>query len=96
VNWLARRDRRASSDLRWLLRESGAREPRKVAEPYLRPIRDSELVCCRTGHDFERGSQKSKAPVAAHLRRRRPARFGRVDAQRAQKPRAVTGAHPRT
>jgi pimeloyl-ACP methyl ester carboxylesterase len=64
VNWLARQDRMASSDLRWLLRESGAREPRKVAEEFGRWIRSNEVVCYRTGYDFKRGFQKIKVPMA--------------------------------
>jgi pimeloyl-ACP methyl ester carboxylesterase len=64
VNWLARQDRMASSDLRWLLREAGAKEPRKVAEQFFRWIRNNEIVCYRTGYDFKRGFQKIKVPMA--------------------------------
>jgi pimeloyl-ACP methyl ester carboxylesterase len=64
VNWLARQDRMQSSDLRWLLRESGAREPRKVAEQFFKWIRNNEIYCYRTGYDFKRGFQKIKVPMA--------------------------------
>lgn len=64
VNWLARFDRMRSSDIRWLLREGGEREPRKVAEQFLRWIRNNETVCYRTGYDFKRGFSKIKVPLA--------------------------------
>ncbi len=64
VNWLARQDRMAAPDLRWLLREAGEREPRKVAEQFLKWIRNDEVVCYRTGYDFKRGFSKIKVPMA--------------------------------
>ncbi len=64
VNWLARQDRMAATDIRWLLREGGEREPRKVAEQFFRWIRNNETVCYRTGYDFKRGFSKIKVPMA--------------------------------
>ena len=64
INWLARFDRMASSDIRWLLREGGEREPRLVAEQFLRWIRSNEVVCYRTGYDFQRGFHKIRIPMA--------------------------------
>jgi pimeloyl-ACP methyl ester carboxylesterase len=64
VNWLARQDRMAAADLRWMLRESGEREPRKVAEQFMKWIRNNEVVCYRTGYDFKRGFGKIKIPMA--------------------------------
>lgn len=64
VNWLARQDRMAATDIRWLLREGGEREPRKVADQFFRWIRNNETVCYRTGYDFKRGFSKIKVPMA--------------------------------
>jgi pimeloyl-ACP methyl ester carboxylesterase len=64
INWLARQDRMAATDIRWLLREGGEREPRKVADQFLRWIRNNETVCYRTGYDFKRGFSKIKVPMA--------------------------------
>jgi pimeloyl-ACP methyl ester carboxylesterase len=64
VNWLARQDRMAATDIRWLLREGGEREPRKVADQFMRWIRNNETICYRTGYDFKRGYSKIKVPMA--------------------------------
>ena len=64
INWLARQDRMAATDIRWLLREGGEREPRKVADQFFRWIRNNETVCYRTGYDFKRGFSKIKVPMA--------------------------------
>jgi len=64
VTWLARWDRVAMDNVRWLLREGGAKEPRKVLEQFTRWIRNNETVCYRTGYDFKRGFAKIKVPMA--------------------------------
>jgi hypothetical protein len=52
------------SDMRWLLKEGGEKEPRKVVDQFLRWIRGMEVVCYRTGYDFQRGFSKLKLPMA--------------------------------
>jgi pimeloyl-ACP methyl ester carboxylesterase len=64
VNWLSNPDRASAADVRWLLREGGEREPRKVIEQFARWIRRGELACYRTGYDFKRGFSKIKIPMA--------------------------------
>ena len=64
VNWLTRWDRMSMADVRWLLKEGGEKEPRKVVDQFLRWIRGQEVVCYRTGYDFQRGFQKLKVPMA--------------------------------
>jgi hypothetical protein len=64
VNWLSNPARVAAEDVRWLLREGGEREPRKVVEQFARWIRKGELVCYRTGYDFKRGFSKIDVPMA--------------------------------
>ncbi|MHB8877742.1 MAG: alpha/beta fold hydrolase, partial [Myxococcaceae bacterium] len=64
VNWLSNPDRASAADLRWLLREGGEREPRKVVEQFARWIRRGELACYRTGYDFKRGFSKIRVPMA--------------------------------
>ncbi len=54
----------AAADVRWLLREGGEREPRRVVEQFARWVRRSELVCYRTGYDFKRGFSNIEVPVA--------------------------------
>jgi pimeloyl-ACP methyl ester carboxylesterase len=54
----------AMADVRWLLREGGEREPRKVVEQFARWVRRGELVCYRTGYDFKRGFPNIDIPVA--------------------------------
>jgi len=63
-NLLSNAERVASSDVRWLLREGGEREPRRVVQQFLRWIRRGELVCYRTGYDFKRGFSKIRVPMA--------------------------------
>jgi pimeloyl-ACP methyl ester carboxylesterase len=53
-----------STDIRWLLREGGEREPRKVVEQFARWIRNGELACYRTGYDFKRNFAKITIPMA--------------------------------
>ncbi|MBX5481172.1 MAG: alpha/beta fold hydrolase [Myxococcaceae bacterium] len=62
--WLSNAQRVRSDDIRWLLREGGEREPRKVVNQFARWIRRGELVCYRTGYDFKRGFSKIKVPMA--------------------------------
>lgn len=64
VNWLSNLDRVSVEDIRWLLREGGEREPRKVIEQFARWIRKGELRCYRTGYDFKRGFSKIRIPMA--------------------------------
>ncbi|MBI3181301.1 MAG: alpha/beta fold hydrolase [Myxococcales bacterium] len=64
VTWLSNPDRSSSSDLRWLLRKGGEREPRRVVEQFMRWIRRGELACYRTGYDFKRGFSKIDIPMA--------------------------------
>ena len=64
VTVMANPARVTSADIRWLLREGGEREPRKVIEQFARWIRNGELVCYRTGYDFKRNFPKITVPVA--------------------------------
>jgi hypothetical protein len=64
VNWIARQDRMQASDLKWLLRQAGEKEPRKVVDQFFRWIRNNEMTCYRTGYDFKRGFSKIKVPMA--------------------------------
>ncbi len=64
ITWLTRWDRMSMSDVRWLLKEGGEKEPRKVVDQFLRWIRGMEVVCYRTGYDFQRGFSKFKLPMA--------------------------------
>lgn len=64
IRWLSNPERVNTADVRWLLREGGEREPRKVAEQFLKWIRHGEMVCYRTGYDFKRGFPKIKIPMA--------------------------------
>lgn len=64
VNWLARQDKFSAADVRWLLREGGEKEPRKVAEQFMRWIRNNEVCCYRTGYDFKRAFEKIRVPMA--------------------------------
>lgn len=64
INYLARWDRMQMETVRWLLKEGGEREPRKVIEQFARWIRNNEVVCYRTGYDFKRGFEKIKVPMA--------------------------------
>ena len=64
VNWLSNPDRVAGKDIRWLLKEGGEREPRKVLEQFAKWIRRGELQCYRTGYDFKRGFAKIHIPMA--------------------------------
>jgi pimeloyl-ACP methyl ester carboxylesterase len=54
----------SSKDVRWLLREGGEREPRKVLEQFAKWIRRGEMVCYRTDYDFKRGFSKISIPMA--------------------------------
>ena len=64
LNWLTNTSRVRPADIRWLLREGGEREPRKVVEQFARWIRRGELRCYRTGFDFKRGFSKITIPMA--------------------------------
>jgi pimeloyl-ACP methyl ester carboxylesterase len=64
LNRLINPERVSADDIRWLLREGGEREPRKVLEQFARWIRRGEMVCYRTGFDFKRGFGKIEVPMA--------------------------------
>jgi len=64
VNVLTNTSRVRAADIRWLLREGGEREPRKVIEQFAKWIRRRELRCYRTGYDFKRGFSRIKIPMA--------------------------------
>lgn len=64
VNRLSNPARASAQDVRWLLREGGEPEPRKVVEQFVRWIRGGEMVCYRTGFDFQRGFSKIRIPIA--------------------------------
>ncbi len=64
VTVMANPSRVTATDIRWLLREGGEREPRRVIEQFARWIRHGELVCYRTGYDFKRNFPKITIPVA--------------------------------
>jgi hypothetical protein len=64
LNRLSNPARVSSQDIRWLLREGGEREPRKVVEQFARWVRRGEMVCYRTGFDFKRGFSKIQIPMA--------------------------------
>jgi len=64
INRLSNPARVSSKDVRWLLREGGEREPRKVVEQFAKWIRRGEMVCYRTGFDFKRGFSKIHIPMA--------------------------------
>ncbi len=64
VNWLSNPSRVSGADIRWLLREGGEREPRKVLEQFARWIRRGELTCYRTGYDYKQGFANIRVPMA--------------------------------
>jgi pimeloyl-ACP methyl ester carboxylesterase len=64
VNVLTNTSRVRAADIRWLLREGGEREPRKVVEQFARWIRRGELRCYRTGYDFKSGFASIRIPMA--------------------------------
>lgn len=64
VTWLTNWDRMSMADVRWLLKEGGEKEPRKVVDQFFKWIRGMEVVCYRTGYDFQRGFAKIKVPMA--------------------------------
>ena len=64
LNRLINPERVSADDIRWLLREGGEREPRRVLEQFARWIRRGEMVCYRTGFDFKRGFGKIEIPMA--------------------------------
>ena len=64
VNWLSNPSRVSGADIRWLLREGGEREPRKVIEQFARWIRRGELTCYRTGYDYKQGFVNIAVPMA--------------------------------
>ncbi|MFN7135188.1 MAG: alpha/beta hydrolase, partial [Myxococcales bacterium] len=64
VAFLANPARVAAADMRWLLREGGEREPRRVIEQFARWIRSGQTVCYRTGYDFKKGFSNIEIPLA--------------------------------
>lgn len=63
-SWLTKLDRASSENMQWLLREGGEREPRRVVDELLRWVRNRELVCYRTGYNFQQGFKNIKVPMA--------------------------------
>ncbi|GEJ58035.1 hypothetical protein AMYX_27760 [Anaeromyxobacter diazotrophicus] len=51
-------------EVRWLLREGGDREPRRVVAQLARWIRSGELKCYRTGYDFRAHFADIRVPMA--------------------------------
>jgi pimeloyl-ACP methyl ester carboxylesterase len=64
INWLTRWDKMSMDNVRWLLKEGGEKEPRRVIDQFFRWIRNAEVVCYRTGYDFQRGFGKIRVPMA--------------------------------
>jgi pimeloyl-ACP methyl ester carboxylesterase len=64
ITWLTRWDRMSMADVRWLLKEGGEKEPRKVVDQFLKWIRGMEVVCYRTAYDLQRGFSKIRVPMA--------------------------------
>ncbi|MFN0061155.1 MAG: alpha/beta hydrolase [Myxococcaceae bacterium] len=62
--WLSNPERVHAQDVRWLLRQGGEPEPRKVVEQFARWIRRNEMKCYRTGYDFKAGFQNISIPTA--------------------------------
>ena len=62
--WLSQLDRTSRENMEWLLREGGEKEPRKVIEQFMRWVRGQELVCYKTGYDFQQGFHKIRIPMA--------------------------------
>jgi pimeloyl-ACP methyl ester carboxylesterase len=54
----------AIEEVRWLLREGGEREPRRVVAQLARWIREGELRCYRTGYDFRAHFHDIEIPMA--------------------------------
>ncbi len=51
-------------EMRWLLREGGDREPRKVVAQLARWIREGQLCCYRTGYTFREHFDQIRIPMA--------------------------------
>jgi pimeloyl-ACP methyl ester carboxylesterase len=51
-------------DIRWLLREGGEKEPRRVIQQFARWIRNDEMVCYRTGFDYKAHFGNIRVPLA--------------------------------
>ena len=64
LSWLSNPAKVSAQNIRWLLREGGEREPRKVIEQFGRWIRRGELVCYRTDYDFKEGFANIRLPMA--------------------------------
>ena len=64
LNRLSNPQRVSGSDIRWLLREGGEREPRGVLAQFARWIRKNELRCYRSDYDFKKGFSNIRIPTA--------------------------------
>jgi pimeloyl-ACP methyl ester carboxylesterase len=53
-----------ADDFRWLLREGGEKEPRRVMEQFARWIRQDEMKCYRTGYDYKEHFKEIHVPMA--------------------------------
>src|SRR5690606_26272053 len=63
-NLLSNPSRSEAERLRWLLRNGGEREPRRVLSQFARWIRHDEMKCYRTGYDFKEGYANIRIPTA--------------------------------
>lgn len=63
-SWLSNPSRSEAERLRWLLRNGGEREPRRVVGQFARWIRNDEMKCYRSGYDFKEGYANIRIPTA--------------------------------
>jgi pimeloyl-ACP methyl ester carboxylesterase len=61
---LSNPNRVTADDIRWLLRNGGEKEPRKVLAQFSRWIRRGEMKCYRSGYDFRQGFARIQIPMA--------------------------------
>jgi pimeloyl-ACP methyl ester carboxylesterase len=53
-----------ADEFRWLLRQGGEKEPRRVVEQFCRWIRNDEMKCYRTGYDYKASFRNIEVPMA--------------------------------
>ena len=75
-------ERVSAEDIRWLLREGGEREPRKVVEQFARWIRRGEMRLLPHRLRLQARLLEDQDPDGDHLRRPGSARLGGLDPQR--------------
>src|SRR5262249_46243318 len=76
VNLLSNPSRVSGAGIRWLLRQGGEREPRKVLEQVPRWIRRGELTCYRAGDDYNHAFANLSLPLALGVRGKPPLPHG--------------------